>query len=149
MEDTPIPGYRYLVTNRERLGGKPTIRGTRFSASFILACLAEGMSYEDIVREYSDFPRESIAEVLRFAAEVTDRLLRYGGATQVDADVTGNAAITGDSWTVAGYNGAVRGTVIGNTFSYTYPGGGADVTVNAAEMRGTTQSGKSLLMRRE
>ncbi len=73
MEDTPIPGYRYLVTNRERLGGKPTIRGTRFSASFILACLAESMSYEDIVREYSDFPRDSIAEVLRFAAEVTDR----------------------------------------------------------------------------
>jgi uncharacterized protein (DUF433 family) len=31
------------------------------------------MSYEDIVREYSEFPRESIAEVLRFAAEVTDR----------------------------------------------------------------------------
>jgi uncharacterized protein (DUF433 family) len=51
MEDTPIPGYRYLVTNRERLGGKPTIRGTRFSASFILACLSEGMSYEDIARE--------------------------------------------------------------------------------------------------
>ena len=40
---------------------------------FILACLAEEMSYEDIVREYSEFPRESIAEVLRFAAEVTDR----------------------------------------------------------------------------
>jgi uncharacterized protein (DUF433 family) len=41
--------------------------------SFILACLADGMSYEDIVREYSDFPRDGIAEVLRFAAEVTDR----------------------------------------------------------------------------
>lgn len=73
MEDTPIPGYQHLVTNRERLGGKPTIQGTRFSVSFILACLAEGMSYEDIVREYSDFPRESLAEVLRFAAEITDR----------------------------------------------------------------------------
>ncbi|PYM11130.1 MAG: antitoxin [Candidatus Rokuibacteriota bacterium] len=73
MEDTPIPGYRFLVTNRERLGGKPTIRGTRFSVSFILSCLAEGMSYEDIAREYSDFPRESLAEVLRFAAEITDR----------------------------------------------------------------------------
>ena len=36
-------------------------------------CLAEGMSYEDIVREYSDFPHDSIAEVLRFAAAVTDR----------------------------------------------------------------------------
>jgi uncharacterized protein (DUF433 family) len=73
MDDTPIPGYAYLVTNPDRLGGKPTIRGTRFSVSFILACLSEGMSYEDIVREYSEFPRESIAEVLRFAAEVTDR----------------------------------------------------------------------------
>jgi uncharacterized protein (DUF433 family) len=73
MEDKVIPGYRLLVTNPDRLGGKPTIIGTRFSVSFILACLAEGMSYEDIVRDYSDFPRESIAEVLRFAAEVTDR----------------------------------------------------------------------------
>ena len=73
MEDTLIHGYRLLVTNPDRLGGKATIAGTRFSVSFILACLAEGMSYEDIVREYSEFPRESIAEVLRFAAEVTDR----------------------------------------------------------------------------
>lgn len=73
MGDTPVPGFRYLVTNPERLGGKPTIRGTRFTVSFILACLAEGMSYDDIVREYSEFPRDSLAEVLRFAAEVTDR----------------------------------------------------------------------------
>jgi uncharacterized protein (DUF433 family) len=73
MDDRPISGFRLLVTNPDRLGGKPTILGTRLSASFILACLAEGMSYEDIVREYSDFPREAIAEVLRFAAMVTDR----------------------------------------------------------------------------
>jgi len=73
MGDTPVPGFRYLVTNAERLGGKPTIRGTRFTVSFILSCLAEGMSYDDIVREYSEFPRDSLAEVLKFAAEVTDR----------------------------------------------------------------------------
>ena len=72
MGDIPIPGFRYLVTNPERLGGKPMIRGTCLSVSFILTCLAEGMSYEDIVREYADFPCESLAEVLRFAAEVTD-----------------------------------------------------------------------------
>jgi uncharacterized protein (DUF433 family) len=74
MEDKLILGYRFLVTNPDRLGGKATIVGTRFSVSFILTCLAEGMSYEDVVREYSDFPRESIPEVLRFAAEVTDHL---------------------------------------------------------------------------
>ncbi len=73
MQDTAIAGYRFLVTNPERLGGKATVRGTRFSVSFILACLAEGMSHEDIVREYSEFPRESIPEVLRFAAELADR----------------------------------------------------------------------------
>ena len=73
MEDTPIPGFRYLVKNPERLGGKPAIKGTRFSVSFILRCLAEGMSHDDIVREYSDFPRGSVAEVLRFAAELTDQ----------------------------------------------------------------------------
>jgi uncharacterized protein (DUF433 family) len=73
MGDTPVPGFHYLVTNPERLGGRVTIQGTRFSVSFILACLAEGMSYDDIVREYSVFPRDSLGEVLRYAALVTDR----------------------------------------------------------------------------
>jgi uncharacterized protein (DUF433 family) len=73
MQDRAVSGYQHLVTNPDRLGGKPTIKGTRFSVSFILTCLAEGMSYEDIVRDYSEFPREGLAEALRFAAEVTDR----------------------------------------------------------------------------
>ena len=81
VEDKMIPGYRFLVTNPDRLGGKATIAGTRFSASFILGCLAEGMSYEDIVREYSDFPRESIAEVLRFYTPTgSPAIRRYGAA---------------------------------------------------------------------
>jgi uncharacterized protein (DUF433 family) len=70
--DMPIPGFTWLVKNSDRFGGKPTIRGTRFTVSFILGCLSEGMPYEEIVRDYSEFPRESIFEVLRFAAEVTD-----------------------------------------------------------------------------
>ena len=73
MDDIPIPGFRYLVKNPGRLGGKPAIKGTRFSVSFILRCLAEGMSHEDISREYSEFPRDSVPEVLRFAAELTDQ----------------------------------------------------------------------------
>jgi uncharacterized protein (DUF433 family) len=70
--DQPIPGYTWLVKNPDRLGGKPTIRGTRFTVSFILGCLSEGMTYDDIVKDYSEFPQESIGEVLRFASEVTD-----------------------------------------------------------------------------
>jgi len=73
VADTAIPGYQYIVTNPDRLGGKPTIKGTRFAVSFILSCLSEGMSYEEIVRDYSEFPRAGVAEALRFAAEVIDR----------------------------------------------------------------------------
>lgn len=84
MNDAPIPGFSYLVQNPDRLGGRPTIRGTRFAVSFILACLADGMTYEEIVRDYSAFPRESLPEVLRFAAEVTDRETILTEATRAD-----------------------------------------------------------------
>ena len=67
-----IHGYQWLARDPEKFGGKPVIKGTRFTVSFILGCLAEGMNYEEVVREYSDFPLESIAEALRFASEVTD-----------------------------------------------------------------------------
>jgi uncharacterized protein (DUF433 family) len=70
--EAALPGYGWIVRNPDRFGGKPTIRGTRFTVSFILSCLAEGMNYDEIVREYSEFPRESLAEVLRYASQVTD-----------------------------------------------------------------------------
>ena len=63
-QDTSIQGYKWLVRN--------LIKGTRFSVSFILGCLAEGMTYEEIVQDYSEFPRESLPEVLKLAAQVTD-----------------------------------------------------------------------------
>jgi uncharacterized protein (DUF433 family) len=87
----------FLVTNPERLGGKPTIRHTRFSASFILSCLAEGMSYEEIVREYSEFPRESIPEVLRYAAEVIARPAMCGCLTSSYRTVCCARCVSGES----------------------------------------------------
>jgi uncharacterized protein (DUF433 family) len=72
-QETLIPGYQWLVRNADRFGGKPTIKGTRFTVSFILGCLSEGMTHEEIVRDYSEFPKESLSEVLRFASEVTDK----------------------------------------------------------------------------
>ena len=72
-QDYGIPGYQWLIKDPDRFGGKPTIRGTRFSVSFILECLAEGMNFEEIVHDYSDFPKESLPEVLRFAAELADK----------------------------------------------------------------------------
>ncbi len=71
-DEKTIPGYLWIVSNPNRFGGKPTIKGTRFSVSFILNCLSEGMSYNEIVHDYSEFPRECIPEILRFATVIAD-----------------------------------------------------------------------------
>jgi uncharacterized protein (DUF433 family) len=68
----PYKNFRWIVTDPELLGGKLAIRGTRFSVSFILACLAEGMSVEEIEETYGQFPCEAIPEVMRVASEILD-----------------------------------------------------------------------------
>jgi uncharacterized protein (DUF433 family) len=75
MEDgalKPFKNFRWIVADPELLGGKLTIRGTRFSVSFILSCLAEGMSAGEIEETYGRFPREAIPEAMRVASEILD-----------------------------------------------------------------------------
>jgi len=64
--------FRWIVADPELLGGKLAIRGTRFSVSFILSCLAEGMSFEEIEETYGKFPHEAIPEIMRVASEILD-----------------------------------------------------------------------------
>lgn len=68
-----IPGYQWIIADPDLLGGQPTVNGTRLSVSHILACLAEGMTGEDISRDYPGFPIESVPEILRFASEQLER----------------------------------------------------------------------------
>jgi len=64
--------YRWIVADTRLLGGKLAVRGTRFSVSFILSCLAEGMTAGDIEETYGTFPREAIPEIMKVASEVLD-----------------------------------------------------------------------------
>jgi uncharacterized protein (DUF433 family) len=64
--------YRWIVVDPEMLGDKPAIGGTRLSASLFLACLAEGISAEEIEDNWGPFPREAIPEVLRAASQLLD-----------------------------------------------------------------------------
>ena len=43
-----VPGYQWIVVDRDLLGGQPPIKGTRLSVAHILACLGEGMRGVDI-----------------------------------------------------------------------------------------------------
>ena len=64
--------YDWIIRDPELHGGKLAIRGTRFSVSFILSCLAEQMTLDEIEETYAPLPREAIPEVLRVASELLD-----------------------------------------------------------------------------
>ena len=75
MEDwkpAPFKDYKWIVADPELLSGKLAIRGTRFSVSFLLSCLAEGMSVEEIEESYGPFPHEAIPEIMKVASELLD-----------------------------------------------------------------------------
>jgi uncharacterized protein (DUF433 family) len=69
-------GYKWVVFDPDLLGGKPTIKGTRISVAQVLSCLAEGMSAKEIAEDYEGFPPEAVPEVLRFAAEKLDEVVK-------------------------------------------------------------------------
>ena len=71
--DKPIKGYQWIVRNPNIFDGKPLIKGTRFSVSFVLECLSEGMDAASIEKTYGTFPKDCITEVLKYAAELTDK----------------------------------------------------------------------------
>jgi uncharacterized protein (DUF433 family) len=54
------------------LGGKLAVRGTRLSVAFVLACLAEGLSAEEIMQTCGPLPNEAVAEVMKVASELLD-----------------------------------------------------------------------------
>lgn len=72
-EPTAYRDYRWIVSSPDLLGGKLAVRGTRFSVSFILSCLAEGMTPEEIDATYAPFPHEALPEVLKVASDLLDR----------------------------------------------------------------------------
>lgn len=51
--------------------GKPTIRGLRYPVENILDLLASGMSFEEILDDYTDLERVDILACLEYAARLS------------------------------------------------------------------------------
>lgn len=49
-------------------GGKPTIRGLRFTVDFILKLLGDGYTAADIVREYPELELEDVFQAAKYGA---------------------------------------------------------------------------------
>ena len=73
MQHLKLAHFRWIVSNPEIFGGKPIVKGTRLSAAFILSCLAEGMSPEEIDQTYAPFPHEAIPEIMKLSAQLLDQ----------------------------------------------------------------------------
>ena len=58
----------YLVRDPAICGGEPVVKGTRVTVRTILASLAEGMSVEEIVRDFPTLDVPSVRAVIAFAA---------------------------------------------------------------------------------
>ena len=58
-----------ITVNPEALGGRPAVKGTRLSVSFILELLAAGSSERAILDNYPQLSQEDIRACLRYASE--------------------------------------------------------------------------------
>jgi len=48
--------------------GKPTIRGTRIAVDFVLRLIGDGLTPQDIVRDYPELTLEDIQQAAKYAA---------------------------------------------------------------------------------
>ena len=58
-----------ITIEPDKLGGKPCIRGLRFSAQQLLGMLANGVTEQEILEDFPDLEHEDILAVLQWAFE--------------------------------------------------------------------------------
>lgn len=52
--------------------GKPVIKGTRIPVYIVLNLLGEGLTFEEIVRQYPDLTKQDILAAIKFAGRLTN-----------------------------------------------------------------------------
>ena len=62
----------FLVRDPAICGGAPVVKGTRVTVRTVLASLAEGMSVEEILRDYPTLDLPAVRAVIAFAAVSTE-----------------------------------------------------------------------------
>ena len=60
---------QWIVSDKDHLGGKPRVKGTRISIAFLLDCLANGMSVPEILDAYPTLTEEAVRGAFRQLAQ--------------------------------------------------------------------------------
>jgi len=61
----------YIVRDPKICGGEPVIKGTRVTLRTILASLAEGGSFDELLKDFPSLNEEDVRAVIAFAAVLT------------------------------------------------------------------------------
>ena len=59
------------------MGGRACIRGMRMTVSLVVNLVANGMSTEDIVREYPEVEAEDIRQALQYASALANEEIGF------------------------------------------------------------------------
>jgi uncharacterized protein (DUF433 family) len=59
------------------MGGRACIRGMRMTVSLVVNLVANGMSPEDIIREYPELEAEDIRQALQYAAALANEEIGF------------------------------------------------------------------------
>jgi uncharacterized protein (DUF433 family) len=62
----------WITTNSTVLAGKPVVKGTRLSVSFLLGLLAQGWTESQILENYPQLSREGLRAALAYAQETVE-----------------------------------------------------------------------------
>jgi uncharacterized protein (DUF433 family) len=67
--------YDRITYDPQILGGRACIRGMRIPVSLVVKLVANGMTVEQILREYPDLEAEDVHQALQYAANLVDEEL--------------------------------------------------------------------------
>ena len=70
IELTQRRGTRFdrITFDPGKMGGRACIRGLRITVGLIVSLVAEGIPWEEILRDYPDLEKEDIRQALTYAA---------------------------------------------------------------------------------
>jgi len=61
--------FKRITVNPNQMGGVACIRGLRIPVATIVEMIADGMTQDEILKNYPDLEAEDINEALQFAAD--------------------------------------------------------------------------------
>ncbi len=67
-----IPGYQWICQAPGYMGGQPSIFGKRISVGFILECIEQGMTPDEIAEDF-ELTLQAVQEAIHYASDVVQQ----------------------------------------------------------------------------